>query len=53
MAERSEYVVNVGGIPHTFLLTEQEAKKAGAQPKTKAVEQPKNKARKPDSNKEG
>lgn len=28
-AEQHEYVVDIGGLPHTFLLTKQQAKERG------------------------
>lgn len=47
MAARSEYTVDIGGIPHTLLLTEQEAERADGVPKRKARAEVPNKARKP------
>lgn len=50
MADRSEYVVNIAGLPHTFQLTEQEARRAKATPKQAPA--PRNKARKPENKEE-
>lgn len=57
MAERKEYVVTVGGIPHTLLLDEADAKRYGVaqepkkakEPEAKQAPAPKNKARSADT----
>ena len=42
----NEYVVNIGGIDHTVLLTDEDAKAQGLKPvEAKAAPAPKNKAR--------
>lgn len=49
-----EYTVNISGIPHTMLLSDQDAERFGAipvdapgRPKVKAAEPPANKSRQP------
>lgn len=44
--DRKLYTVNVSGVDHTMLLTDEDAKRYGARAvETKAAEPPKNKAR--------
>ena len=54
--DRKEYVVSIGGIPHTLLLDEATAKSYGAsvvegkkEPEAKQSPEPKNKARSADN----
>lgn len=56
--DRKEYVVHIGGVPHTLLLTEATAKSYGdaaveakqkKEPEAKEAPAPKNKARSADS----
>lgn len=43
-----EYVVMIGGLPHTMQLSDEDAAREGAVPvQNKQAEPPKNKARKP------
>jgi len=43
-----EYEVTIGGLPHTVQLSDEDAKRLGAQPvETKQAPSPKNKARAP------
>ena len=52
MAERKEYVVDIGGIPHTILLTDEDAERYGDKATPVKAKQPANKSRKP-ANKSG
>jgi hypothetical protein len=47
-----EYVVDIGGIPHTVLLTDEDAKRYGDRATPVKAKTPANKARKP-ANKSG
>lgn len=41
---RSEYVVIIGGVPHTMLLTDEDAARYGQAAQKKAAPKPANKA---------
>lgn len=47
-----EYEIQVGGLPHTVLLSDAEASERGLEPITKAATPPLNKARSRTRNKE-
>jgi len=48
MSDMKEYAVDINGVPHTFLLTDEQAEARGAKPvETKAAPLPANKARTP------
>lgn len=47
-----EYAVNIGGLEHTLLLSDEDAKRLDVKPATKAADAPANKAR-TSSNKKG
>lgn len=49
MADRKPYVVNIGGIPHTMLLDEHDAKRYGDAAVEVKARTPQNKARTADN----
>ena len=49
VSDLQEYVVELGGVEHTFLLTEEEAKVRDAKPVQSKARAPRNKAREADN----